>query len=429
MLRRWADRFQVRDWAIWELSPWMRVHVAAVIAAELICIAAAAAQAPLHGSDLRLAAVLMACNLATVELTHRSGEPAGLVKDVHAVWELPLALLLPPLYGLMAPIPRMILTQWRVRSTLLHRRAFTASAVGLAGGAASLAFHAAVHAAGSAGSRQEQLLIWAALVAAAGALKSGINKILVWTAVKGTDPAASARRELFSREPLFNDAAELGCSVMVSQAVTFSPVMALVALPLVALLHRSFRHAQLLADGRYDSKTGLLNAATWQREARLETARAARAGQPLAVAIADIDFFKRVNDEWGHLAGDAVLAAVARAISALLRDEDITGRFGGEEFTVLLPRTSPAEALRIAERLCAKIALIAMPIGVPGGPPLRITISIGLAVLGPGRRDLDDLLAAADHALYEAKEGGRNQVCMRAEPSAGSPSSGFETSK
>ena len=80
--------------------------------------------------------------MLTVELTHRAGEPAGLVKDVHAIWELPLALLLPPLYGLLVPIPRMALVQWRVRATLVHRRVFTAAAVGLSYGAASAVFHA-----------------------------------------------------------------------------------------------------------------------------------------------------------------------------------------------------------------------------------------------------------------------------------------------
>jgi diguanylate cyclase (GGDEF)-like protein len=412
MLRRWADRLQARDWAIWELSRWMRVYVVAVVVAELLAIAAAVTLTPLRGSDLRLAAVLTACNLATVELSRKAGEPAGLVKDVHAIWELPLALL-SPLYGLLAPIPRMILIQWRVRSTLAHRRAFTASAIGLSGGAASLAFHLAIHAVGSVGGRQEQLLLWVVLVAAAGALRSAINKILVWTAVKGADPAARARKELFSREPLFNDTAELGCSIMVAQAVVFNPVMALVALPLVALLHRSFRHAQLVDAGRFDSKTGLLNASTWQREARLEIARAVRGGYPMSVAIADLDHFKNVNDSWGHLAGDAVLAAVARAFSALLREEDITGRFGGEEFTILFPRTSGPEAFQITERLRQKIAQISMPIGRQGDAPLQVTVSIGIAALDSSCRDLDELLAAADHALYEAKEGGRNRVSLR----------------
>jgi diguanylate cyclase (GGDEF)-like protein len=211
---------------------------------------------------------------------------------------------------------------------------------------------------------------------------------------------------------------------------TDSPFLALAALPLVALLHRSFRHAQLVDASRIDAKTGLLNAGTWLREARLETARAARTRAPLAVAIADIDHFKNVNDTFGHLAGDAVLAAIASALNALLRDGDLTGRFGGEEFCILLPGTDAAEARQITERLREKISRIATPVsggmvtgstvtgttgtGTMAGAPLQVTVSIGVAALGSSRRDLDELLAAADHALYQAKETGRNRVCVLA---------------
>ena len=161
---------------------------------------------------------------------------------------------------------------------------------------------------------------------------------------------------------------------------------------------------------RIDAKTGLLNVGTWLREARLETARAARARAPLSVAIADIDHFKHVNDSFGHLAGDAVLATVASALSSLLRDGDLTGRFGGEEFCILLPGTDVAEARQIAERLREKISRIVTP--VAGGAGSQVTISLGVAALGSSRRDLDELLAAADHALYRAKEAGRNRVCV-----------------
>jgi diguanylate cyclase (GGDEF)-like protein len=384
-----------------------------VIAADLALIGACAVTTRFRGADLELAAVLLACNLLTVELTHRAGEPAGLVKDVHAIWELPLALLLPPLYALLVPIPRMALVQWRVRATLVHRRAFTAAAVGLSYGAASAVFHAATPVVtGMAPGAQARVLAWTVAAAGCGVLKSAVNKVLVMTAVKGADPAASVRENLLRREPLFHDVAELSVGLLVAHAVIASPFMALGALPLVALLHRSFRHAQLVDASRIDAKTGLLNVGTWLREARLETARAARTRTPLAVAIADIDHFKNVNDSFGHLAGDAVLAAVASALSALLRDGDLTGRFGGEEFCILLPGTDAAEAAQITERLRDRISRIATAVG--GDAPLRVTISIGVAALGSSRRDLDELLAAADHALYQAKESGRNRVCLLA---------------
>src|SRR6266436_6290683 len=128
-------------WQAWELPAWLLAFIAAVIAADLAVIGLCAAVTRFRGVDLELTAVLLACNLLTVELTRRASEPAGLVKDVHAIWELPLALLLPPLYALLVPIPRMALVQWRVRPTLVYRRVFTAAAVGLSYGAASAVFH------------------------------------------------------------------------------------------------------------------------------------------------------------------------------------------------------------------------------------------------------------------------------------------------
>ena len=132
---------------------------------------------------------------------------------------------------------------------------------------------------------------------------------------------------------------------------------------------------------------------------------------PVAVAILDIDHFKKVNDTYGHLTGDAVLAAIAAAARALLREYDTIGRFGGEEFAIFLPHTSTAEATQVTERLRARIPHIAIPGGGPVSPmPSGITVSIGVAATANPRHDLVDLLATADHALYQAKNAGRNRV-------------------
>jgi diguanylate cyclase (GGDEF)-like protein len=406
------QRQAIRAWPVWELSGGSLAYILAVVIADVAAIAIAAATTPLRAADLELAAILLACSLATAELTRRAGEPAGLVKTVYGMWELPLALLLPPLYGLLVPVPRLVLTQLRVRTTVVYRRVFSAAALGLSYGVMSLTFHATAPAVSwTEPGLAARVLAWAAVAIACCVLRSLVNQVLVLSAIKGADRSFSMRGELLSRELLFNEAAEISVAVLLAYAVTGSPLMALVALPLVTLQHRSFRHAQLVSASRIDGKTGLLNATTWQEEARLRVAQAAGTA-PLAVAIADIDHFKIVNDTFGHLAGDLVLAAVAGALKGFLREGDLIGRFGGEEFVILLPRTSAAEARQITERLRARVAQITTPADDrPGSTPLQVTISIGVAVMESVRRDLEDLLAAADHALYEAKQAGRN--CVR----------------
>jgi diguanylate cyclase (GGDEF)-like protein len=182
----------------------------------------------------------------------------------------------------------------------------------------------------------------------------------------------------------------------------------------VTLLQRSLRHVQLVNDSRADSKTGLLNAATWERESTAEVARAVRTRTPLAVAMLDIDRFKAINDTYGHMVGDEVIKEIAHTLNGLLRDYDRAGRFGGEEFALLLPQTRAVDAFRIAERVRAKIAgLSIIAPGTSGGERVHVTVSIGVAALDSGsKREYAELLAAADAALYRAKAGGRDQVQM-----------------
>jgi diguanylate cyclase (GGDEF)-like protein len=226
-------------------------------------------------------------------------------------------------------------------------------------------------------------------------------------------------RDLYlARERVHNDVAELCVAVLVALGIAVTPLTILFAFPFVTLLQRSFRHVQLVNASRVDTKTGLLNAGTWEREAATEVARAVRTHTSLAVALIDIDHFKAVNDSFGHLAGDRALRTVARALTIFLREYDLVGRFGGEEFALLLPQARALDAYRIAERIRAHIG--SMPITVsddPDAEPVRLSISIGVAALGArwdstSDAQLTELLAAADGALYQAKRSGRNQVCV-----------------
>ena len=173
-------------------------------------------------------------------------------------------------------------------------------------------------------------------------------------------------------------------------------------------------HVKLVSDARNDSKTGLLNAATWERESSAELARAMRTESPLAIAMVDVDKFKAINDTYGHLVGDQVLKEIANTLNTLSREYDLAGRFGGEEFALLLPQTRAVDAFRIAERVRANVAALSIiAAGSSGGERVHVTVSIGVAALDSGsKRELSELLAAADAALYRAKDGGRDQVQM-----------------
>ncbi|MFQ5596235.1 MAG: diguanylate cyclase, partial [Anaerolineae bacterium] len=157
-----------------------------------------------------------------------------------------------------------------------------------------------------------------------------------------------------------------------------------------------------------DSLTGLYNRRGLFEFGRREVERARRFGRPLAAIMFDLDHFKRVNDTYGHATGDQVLAGLAARCRQALREVDLLGRYGGEEFAVLLPEIELADAGQVAERLRQSTAQA--PFATDQGL-MEITISLGVAPLDDECADLEALLQRADQALYAAKEAGRNKVC------------------
>ena len=416
LIRRLLRRITaISDWDLWSLPRWLTVFVLTIVAVDAAAIGVAASFTTITAHDLLLFGLLLGCTALAVELSRKAGEQGGMIKDVQGVWELPVAILLPPLYALIAPIVRIALMQSRVRRAPPYRRVFSCASIGLSYGAASVTFHGLSR---LFPAYPDQTLIhatvWTLLVMLAVLVKSVLNKAMIMTAVKATDPGATIRNEVFGREPLYNDVAEICISLLVTYGVASNPLLAPAALPVVTLLQRSQRHVQLVNDSRADSKTGLLNAATWEREATAEVARAVRTRTSLAVAILDIDRFKVINDTYGHLVGDQVLKEIARALDSFLRDYDRAGRFGGEEFSLLLPQTRAVDAFRIADRVRANIAGLSIIVpGETGGERVHVTVSIGVAALDSGsKREYSQLMAAADAALYRAKSGGRDQVQM-----------------
>jgi diguanylate cyclase (GGDEF)-like protein len=172
---------------------------------------------------------------------------------------------------------------------------------------------------------------------------------------------------------------------------------------LLAQVGALYREVGRLA--RTDSLTGVANRRAWDEELPRELDRAARSGQPLCVALVDLDHFKAYNDRHGHPAGDRLLKAAAAAWQDRLRKTDLLARYGGEEFAVLLPDCGLGDAMEIAERVRTTL---------PEG-----TCSLGVAAWD-GREDATALVTRADRALYAAKEGGRDQSC--ADPAAAAES-------
>jgi diguanylate cyclase (GGDEF)-like protein len=405
----------IGTWPVWALPRGHRLYVIAVIAAELAAIGVAASVTTFALHDLLVFGVLLGCTALAVELTRKAGEQGGVMTDVQGVWELPVAIFLPPLYALIVPIARISLTQWRVRRGPVYRRVFTGAAVGLSYGAASVTFHGLVGLAPTGGvGTLGHSTVWTLLVGLCAVLKWALNNALVIVAVKGSDRAVNTRAAFLNHEVLYNETAETCAAVLVTFGVAANLLLAFAALPVVGLLQRSKSHVKLVSDARTDSKTGLLNAATWERESAAEVIRAGRTQSPLAIAMVDIDKFKNVNDTYGHLVGDQVLREIANTLNTLLRDYDLAGRFGGEEFSLLLPQTRAVDAFRIAERVRANIAgLSIIAPGATGGERVQVTVSIGVAALDSGsKRELSELVAAADAALYRAKASGRDQVQM-----------------
>ena len=168
----------------------------------------------------------------------------------------------------------------------------------------------------------------------------------------------------------------------------------------------------LRVQATHDGLTGLLNRVAVLDVLRKELARASRESQPTAALIVDLDHFKEVNDSYGHLAGDAVLREAAKRMLAAVRGYDAVGRYGGEEFLIVLPGCDGADALAQAERV--RHAVASKPFMVFAGTPIAVTCSIGISSRpNPTPTDSDGLVRDADQALYLAKNSGRNQVVAR----------------
>jgi diguanylate cyclase (GGDEF)-like protein len=205
----------------------------------------------------------------------------------------------------------------------------------------------------------------------------------------------------------------LGLGAVTGVVLVAMPQLSIAIVPAVLLIQRGALVTQLEIQATTDDKTGVFNTAGWHHRATTELARAAQfRDASVGVLMIDLDHFKRINDEHGHLAGDEVLKRVAETITAEVRRYDSVGRFGGEEFVVLLPGTSQTGTCRIAERIREAITAMTVTTSPAGGSTVieGVSVSIGVAMYPTAGLAVDRLLHAADTALYLAKSNGRNMV-------------------
>jgi diguanylate cyclase (GGDEF)-like protein len=413
----------------WSLPARVKIPVLVVEAVVVGALAAGIGAAFVHGTRpaaewVWLALALVVAGVASTEASlgverkrRQSDDHPHL--DLSSVWTFAGAVLLVgPLAALvaMAIYLHIYLRVWRRNKVPLHRVLFSTATILLA-----------VQAAAAVTDRIGNDLLFHSVagvlaVVAAMVVYMLVNLALVVLVIVVSGPSrrlATVRQAIGPFDDVALEFATLAMGALVAAAAdTFGPPYVLLGLPPLIVLHRTRLVRQLEEDASTDGKTGLLTAAAWQEKAGRAVLRSERGEQPTSVLVLDLDHFKLVNDRFGHLVGDQVLAAVAASVRDEVRDEDLVGRFGGEEFVVLLQgaeREDPRSGARaVAERIRERIAALRVAVAGPHETVVveGLTVSIGGATAPRDGNDLAALLEIADAAMYEAKRAGRNLVRM-----------------
>lgn len=384
----------------------------------------AATAAPVTARDLALCGLLLALEIGYVEVLRWTRPrpdrraPARR-RSLGAVVVVAGALLLPPVAAVVLPVVAIPYERRRLElpGGRPHPVAFGVAATVLACLAVWLVRH---WAAGGAPAVAAGL----GLVLLAMAVFTLVEGGLAAAAVALTETRPSLRRLLGGLDDNLLDLAAVALGGLAAAAVASTPWLAPMVLPAMIVMHRAMVVPQLTEDSRVDGKTGLLNSATWHERAAADLAGTRPDHAPRAVLMIDVDHFKSVNDTYGHVAGDVVLAAVADAVRGAVRSQDLVGRFGGEEFVVLLAPSDgggAAEVNLVAHRIRRTVAALTVVVDVAERPRrvggLRVSIGAGVQRAGghpAGRGDLGELVRLADEAVYAAKRAGRDQVRVTA---------------
>ncbi len=362
--------------------------------------------------------ILLACAVAYTEMSqpierireHFAGSPHI---DLNSVWMFASVLLLPPSLCAVVIAASFGYRWLRVRRHVVHRQVFSAAATILAAVAAATFLHLLGVASFA---RVPHTLAGLGLVVAGGLVFLLVNTALVSAAVyvsnrgDGVGHWARVRAALGSPLDYSLEAATIGLGILLAWALVAWPAALVLIVGITLVLHRCVLLRQLREKASTDGKTGLLNADAWQRAARARLFRGTRLGISSSLLMLDLDHFKEVNDRYGHQAGDEVLRVLADTLRGELRGDDLIGRFGGEEFTMLLPDTTIASATLIADRIRRRISECVGAHLTEQDDQLKVTASIGVAEHPAHGSTVEALIRAADGALYDAKTAGRDRT-------------------
>lgn len=418
----------VSRWALWSLTrPLIALLIGVEIAAVAVSVVDGVSVPPVVTSTgLLVVAVLTVAGVVHTEASlgverarRREDETPHI--DLSSVWTFAAAVLVPGLATIVVlPVYlHLYLRAWRPAGFPLHRVVFSTATVVLAVHAAG----AVVRAAGETvfTSVPGLLVLGLAILAYAS-----VNLVLVVIAIRLSRSGSTVAGAFGHRDELVLELATLAMGAAVAAAMAvFGPAYAVLALPPLLVLHRTVLMRQMEEAAITDGKTGLLNATAWCMQAGQVVRAARREEDTVAVLMLDLDHFKLVNDRYGHLAGDQVLVEVGVALRAAVREHDLVGRFGGEEFVVLLTAADGedmgAGAVAVADRIRRRVDDLRPEVaGVDGTAVLDdVSVSVGVATFPRDGTDLDRLLEVADSALYAAKESGRNAVRCAVPPQPG----------
>nr|WP_208720139.1 GGDEF domain-containing protein [Amycolatopsis circi] len=412
-------------WGLWRLPSHVRMYVLLVNVVAVGATLATAWLAPVHQIDLVRFGVLAVCAALAIEATRHierqreySRAPTVAYVDTKAVWSIAAVVALPAILASAMVVLTYAVAWWRVwpreRPVLPHRWIFSCATVlcGTQAAVAVLALGMHEYPGVLAGGFGPGLLDLVVFVLAAG-LRWAINTALVMVAIALSSPPRSFA-DLFSG---FGDqlleAGAIGLGLVTAALLLLANPLLLagVVIALVAL-HRGLLLTQFQRDARTDVTTGLATKRWWRTVAEryLERARANQAS--VGVLLLDLDHFKAINDTYGHPTGDLVLREIALSLRDEVREQDVCGRWGGEEFAIALPDIPSAEHLgHIADRIRRRIPQVVVALPDQDSVISDLTVSIGCA-LYPAEHlaSVDDVLVAADAALYRAKKSGRNRV-------------------